>query len=46
MAASIADTLNWVDVWKNDDSRAANSRYVMALNENGEQEWFRVVVDE
>ena len=55
MAADITDTLDWIDVWKNqaEDSEAEDpalayklnpdERYVMALDEFGEKAWFRVV---
>ena len=51
MARTITDTLDWVDVWKNqsEDSDGtykldSDARYVMALDEYGEKAWFKVIV--
>lgn len=51
MAKTITDTLDWVDVWKNqsEDSDGtykldSDARYVMALDEYGEKAWFKVIV--
>lgn len=41
MAASITDTLYWIDAWRN-SMPSDGQRYVFALDENGDAGWFKV----
>ena len=42
MAASITDTLAWIDEWRNSMPATDGERYVFAIDENGDAGWFRV----
>ncbi len=45
LANDIAGTLNWVEGWKQwwDANRPGEGQYVMSVDENGNQLWFRVI---
>lgn len=42
MAASITDTLAWIDEWRNSMPTEPGERYVFAIDENGDAGWFKV----
>ena len=45
LADDIAGTLTWVEGWKQwwDENRPGDGQYVMSVDENGNQLWFRVI---
>ncbi len=46
MAASITDTLEWIDSWREKEPVAdRETRYVMAVDEFGQAAWFRVATE-
>lgn len=46
MAASITDTLEWIDTWRDKEPTAdGETRYVMAFDEYGQAAWFRVATE-
>ncbi|MBO4683250.1 MAG: hypothetical protein J5611_01580 [Alphaproteobacteria bacterium] len=42
MAASITETLAWIDEWRNSMPTEPGERYVFAIDENGDAGWFKV----
>ncbi|MBO7509492.1 MAG: hypothetical protein J6T57_04430 [Alphaproteobacteria bacterium] len=43
LAGDISDILNWIEWWK--QNAPTDGKYVLSVDENGNKQWFRVVVD-